>query len=76
MKKERIQYTSSVDALVAVTKRLSLYENRYRMTSEEFFNGYEKGRKEDSMDFVEWANDYQHYLAIRVEIEKQLRHVA
>ena len=76
MKKERIQYSSAVDALVAVAKRLNLYENRYRMTSEEFFNGYEKGRREDSMDFIEWANDYQHYLAIRVEIEKQLRHVA
>ena len=76
MKKERIQYSSAVDALVAVAKRLSLYENQYRMTSEEFFSGYEKGRREDSMDFVEWANDYQHYLAIRVEIEKQLRHVA
>lgn len=76
MRKERIQYSSSVDALVAVAKRLSLYENRYRMTSEEFFSRYEKGRMEDSIDFVEWGNDYQHYLAIRVEIEKQLRHVA
>jgi hypothetical protein len=76
MKKEKIQYSSSVDALVALSKRLSLYENRHRMTSEEFFNGYEKGRMEDSLNFVEWANDYQHYLAIRVEIEKQLRHVA
>lgn len=76
MKKERIQYTSSVDALVAVARRLSLHENRHRMTSEEFYNGYEKGRMEDSIDFVEWANDYQHYLAIRVEIEKQLCHVA
>jgi len=76
MKKERIQYTSSVDALVAVAKRLSLYENRHHMTSEEFFNSYEKGRMEDSMDFVEWANDYRHYLTIRLEIEKQLPHVA
>jgi len=31
---------------------------------------------EDSADFVEWANDYQHYLAIRLEIEERLRHVA
>lgn len=31
---------------------------------------------EDSIDFVEWANDYQHYVALRIEIEKQLRHVA
>lgn len=76
MKKETVQYSSSVDALVAVTKRLSHYEEQYGMTSEEFFNGYNQGRLEDSVDFVEWANDYQHYLAIRVEIEKQLRHVA
>jgi len=76
MKKERVQYSSSIDALVALTKRLSLYEKQYGMTSEEFFNAYDQGRLEDSIDFVEWANDYQHYLAIRVEIEKQLRHVA
>jgi len=76
MKKERSQFSSPVDALVAVTKRLSVFENRYRMRSEEFFGAYEKGRMEDSADFVEWANDYQHYLAIRLEIEEHLRHVA
>jgi hypothetical protein len=76
MKKERSQFSSPVDALVAVAKRLSVFENRYRMRSEEFFSAYEKGRMEDSADFVEWANDYQHYLAIRLEIEKHLRHVA
>jgi hypothetical protein len=76
MRKERSEYRSPVDALVAVTKRLSTYENQYRMTSEEFYNGYEKGHREDSADFIEWANDYQHYLAIRLEIENHLRHVA
>lgn len=76
MRKERSEHRSPVDALVAVAKRLSTYENRYCMTSEEFFNGYEKGCMEDSTDFVEWANDYQHYLAIRLEIENHLRHVA
>jgi hypothetical protein len=70
MRKERIEYSSSVDALVAVAKRLSIYENRYGMTSEDFYDGYQKGQKEDSLDFVEWANDYQHYVAIRSEIEK------
>ena len=76
MLKERSEYLSPVDALVAVAKRLSLFENQYRIASEEFFDRYEKGRMEDSMDFVEWANDYRHYLAIRLEIEKQLCHVA
>jgi len=46
------------------------------MTSEEFFDKFAKGQSEDSEDFVEWANDYQHYVAIRREIEAHLQHVA
>lgn len=76
MKRERIEHGSPVDALVAIAKRLSVYENRYGISSEDFYAQYEKGRMEDSIDFVEWANDYQHYVALRIEIEKQLRHVA
>lgn len=74
MKKQRIEYDSPVDALVAIAKRLSVYEGRYQMASEEFFDKFTKGQSEDSEDFVEWANDYQHYLAIRREIEAQLQH--
>jgi hypothetical protein len=76
MKRERIEHGSPVDALVAIAKRLSVYENRHGISSEDFYAQYEKGRMEDSIDFVEWANDYQHYVALRIEIEKQLRHVA
>lgn len=76
MRKERVEYDSPVDALVAITKRLSVYEGRYLMTSEEFFDKFAKGQSEDSEDFVEWANDYQHYVAIRREIEAHLQHVA
>ena len=76
MRKERVEYDSPVDALVAITKRLSVYEGRYDMTSEEFFDKFAKGQSEDSEDFVEWANDYRHYVAIRREIEAHLQHVA
>jgi len=76
MRKERIEYDSPVDALVAVAKRLSVYEDRYRMASEEFFDKFCKGQMEDSIDFVEWGNDYQYYMKISLEIEKGLRHVA
>jgi hypothetical protein len=69
MRKQRIEYDSPVDALVAIAKRLGIFETRYRMTSEEFFDKFSKGQSEDSEDFVEWANDYQHYVAIRREIE-------
>ncbi len=75
MRKQRIEYDSPVDALVAIAKRLSVYEGRYQMASEEFFDKFSKGQSEDSEDFVEWANDYQHYMAIRRDIEAQLQHV-
>lgn len=76
MRKQRIEYDSPVDALVAIAKRLSIYEGQYQMTSEDFFDKYSKGKSEDSEDFVEWANDYQHYIVIRREIEGHLQHVA
>ena len=76
MRKQRIEYDSPVDALVAVAKRLSIFEAQYHIASEELFDKYSKGQSEDSEDFVEWANDYQHYVAIRREIEGHLRHAA
>lgn len=72
MRKQRIEYDSPVDALVAIAKRLSVYEGRYQMASEDFYDRFSKENAEDSEDFVEWANDYQHYLAIRRKIEAQL----
>jgi hypothetical protein len=44
MRKQTIQYDSRVDALVAVSKRLSRYETRYGLESEEFFNRYSGGQ--------------------------------
>ena len=66
----------TTDALVTIAKRLSIYETRHGMSSEDFFYKYEKGLMEGSVDFVEWSNDYRYHLAIRTEIEKHLRHVA
>jgi hypothetical protein len=76
MRKQMIQYNSPVDALIAVSKRLSRYETLYSIDSEEFFNNYTNGKMTDETDFVEWANDYQHYLAIRHALEQRLCNVA
>jgi tRNA A37 threonylcarbamoyladenosine biosynthesis protein TsaE len=76
MRKQTIQYSSSLDALVAVAKRLSLYENTYKMESEDFFNQYCQGILSDEVLCVEWANDYRHYLALHQELEQKLNHAA
>ncbi len=76
MRKQTIQYTSPLDALIAVAKRLSVYESKQQMDSEEFFDQYSRGQLSDDVVFVEWANDYRHYLALRRDLEKSLQDVA
>jgi len=69
--KQTIKYDSKIDALVAVAKQLSLYEERYKMTSENFFHRYSHGHMEDSVDFFEWSNAYEHFISIRKSLENQ-----
>ncbi|MDJ1170290.1 hypothetical protein PMG71_12695 [Roseofilum sp. BLCC_M154] len=76
MRKQTIQYTSPLDALITVAKRLSLYENQKNMDSEEFFYQYSQGLLSDDAQLVEWANDYRHYLALRHEIEQYINDAA
>ena len=76
MQKQITEYDSPLDALIAVTKRLSIFEEKYKMAAEDFFDKFRKGQMEDSIDFIEWSNDYRHYLAIRFEIEKQIQNAA
>jgi hypothetical protein len=76
MRKQITEYTSALDALIAVTKQLSIYEIQYHMASEEFFTQYQQGKTDDDEIFVEWANNYQHYLALHHDVESQLKHVA
>ena len=73
MRKQREIYTSPLDALVAVSKQLSLYENQHRMDSETFYDRYQKGMTGDDAESVEWANAYQHYVALHQQLESQLR---
>ncbi|MGD2090532.1 MAG: hypothetical protein PVH61_30450 [Candidatus Aminicenantes bacterium] len=76
MQKQINKYDSPLDALIAVTKRLSIFEEKYGMSTEDFFDKFSKGQLDDSIDFIEWSNDYQHYLAIRFDIEKQIQNAA
>ncbi|MBN1347890.1 hypothetical protein JXJ21_00630 [candidate division KSB1 bacterium] len=76
MRKQKIEYSSPLEALIAIAKRLQTYENRFHITSEEFFDKFSKGQLEDSIDFTEWSNDYQHYLSIKFNIEGLLKNVA
>ncbi|MEH1841048.1 MAG: hypothetical protein V7L20_20390 [Nostoc sp.] len=76
MRKQIIEYTSPLDALIAITKQLNTYEIKYRMNSEDFFAKYSQGETSDDEVFIEWAANYQHYLALHQDIKSKLRDVA
>ena len=57
MKKERITYDSSVDALVSVSKRLSLYEKKYNLISENFHYKYTKGELTVDNEITRFTNE-------------------
>lgn len=76
MRKQTIEYSSPLDALIEIAKRLSALEQQHHMDSEEFFYQYSQGRLPDDAVFVEWANDYRHYLSLHHELDAKLKHVA
>jgi glycine/D-amino acid oxidase-like deaminating enzyme len=69
---KRTVYTSPVEALAALIRSLVAYEQRYQMSSADFYARYQRGEIGDSIDFVEWAGDYQHYQEIKEELERKL----
>lgn len=76
MQKQVTEYTSPLDALVALVKQLNNYEIQYQMDSAEFFDKYNRGETPDDEIFVEWAGNYRHYLALHQELEIKLKNVA
>jgi hypothetical protein len=76
MRKQIVEYTSPLDALIALAKQLNSYETQYQMDSSVFFAQYVQGKTGDDEDFVDWAGSYQHYLALHQDLEKKLKDVA
>ena len=69
---QRTIYASPVEALAALIRSLVAYEQRYQMSSADFYARYQNGGMGDTADMVEWAGDYQHYLQLKEELERKL----
>ncbi len=46
------------------------------MDSAEFLTKYNQGLLADDVLFIEWANDYRHYLALHQELAQRLNYAA
>jgi hypothetical protein len=69
---QRTVYTSPIEALTALIRSLVAYEQRYQMSSADFYARYQRGEMGDTADTVEWAGDYQHYVQLKEELEQKL----
>jgi hypothetical protein len=69
---QRTVYTSPIEALAALIRALVAYEQRYQISSSDFYARYQRGEMGDTADMVEWAGDYQHYLQLKEELEQKL----
>ncbi len=76
MRKQIIEYTTPLDALIALAKQLTTYELQHQMDSAEFFTQYSQGKTSDNKDLVEWAGTYQQYLGLYQDLDQRLQYVA
>ena len=70
---QRTIYTSPLEALTALVRALVACEQRYRMTSVDFYARYQRGEMGDTAEVVAWAGDYQQYLQLKGELEQKLQ---
>lgn len=72
MRKQVVEHTSPLDALIGLGKRLAEYEILHGLESDDFFNRYTQGELGDDAPYVGWANDYRHCVDIRRDLEERL----
>lgn len=75
METQRTVYTTALEALLALTRSLTLFEQRYGISSEQFYAQYQAGALGDGRDMVEWAGDFQHYQELKTQLESRLETV-
>ncbi|RLD68728.1 MAG: hypothetical protein DRI95_02150 [Bacteroidetes bacterium] len=58
--------------IASMQEDLDKYEQNYKMNSSEFFNQFEKGKLEDSKDFILWSGIYEMQLSCKQKLQKLL----
>ena len=64
-----LENSSPLDDFVQVIKDLRQFELEYKLESDEFFSRFQQGEMGDDIDFIRWANKYEIYQEIKIELE-------
>jgi hypothetical protein len=73
---EAIAESNPVDELLTLAKELQEYERQHEMTSQEFFERYQRGELGDDVEFIEWAGTYRIFQRLKHRVETALMRVA
>ncbi|MEW6754655.1 MAG: hypothetical protein AB1505_27275 [Candidatus Latescibacterota bacterium] len=71
MEIRRTSVASLLEALLALTRWLAAFEQRFGMSTAEFHARYQVGALGDDRNVMAWATDYQHFLALKAELESR-----
>ena len=76
MRKVTVTYSTPIDALIDVARRMGGCENRYGMKSERFIVKYQAGEMPCENDFMEWAVACRDLRYLRNAVEERVKEVA
>ncbi len=64
-----------IEELLSLERQLMTLEQKYQMTSAEFYGRYHQGTMDDAVEFVAWAGRYRLYLKLKEAVSNSLNMV-
>ncbi len=64
----KVQKTSVSQQVIDLEHRLKRFEEKYHMSSEDFYQQFQSGELGDSMDFFEWNTYYEMWNSAQVKV--------
>ena len=61
-----------LEELLQLERQLANFEQRFKISSQHFFERYQEGQMGDDVEFVRWAGRYRLYLRLKETISKSL----
>ena len=72
MIREALRGDSPVDDFAKVVRSLALYEQKYGMESQMFYERFQRGEMGDAPDFMRWATQYEIYRELKHDLDQVL----
>ena len=61
-----------IEKLIALDRELIKFEQKYSISSLEFYQRFQSGEMGDAMDFIRWAGRYEMYVRLKGMISASL----